>query len=127
LDRLSECVREVKAIKEKVYIPSTAVFGGTDFIEDKHRYGVEHSALVRQLLATVRNATSVLDDRLFIADALERHEIKKRWAKLEKIATRRGAFSPPSASEERFDSVEFDLAWEKLATDIRHIAIEDIG
>jgi len=83
--------------------------------------------LVRQLLATVRNATSVLDDRLFIADALERHEIKKRWAKIEKIAMRRGAFSPPSASEEKFDSVEFDLAWEKLATDIRHIAIEDIG
>jgi len=129
LDILGACVQEVKTLKEKVYSRSKLIYGGTELMEEEYRESQERGALTRETLATLRTASKVLEDRLFIDEPLRKHRIREDWNHMQDMAVLLpGAFDPPADPEQkRFDPFEFEQKWQELATKIRRIAREDIG
>ena len=129
LDTLGACVQDIKTMKEKVYVRSKLVYGGTELMEEEYRESQERGSLTRQTLATLRTATRVFEDRLFIDEALKKHRIREDWNRMQDMAVLLpGAFSPPTDPEQkRFDPFEFEQKWQELADKIRRIAREDTG
>jgi len=138
LDVLGTCVQEIKSLKERTYIPRRAVSGvlgrqessaewAAQMADGMQQAAAERVSITRETLAALRSASKVLEDRLFIDEALRKHKIKEDWNQMQELAMLPGAFSPPANPEERrFDSIEFELRWQDLASKIRRIAREDI-
>jgi hypothetical protein len=129
LDALGECVQKIKGLKERVFISNRSSFDYSANTEEAERLrqSNESNLLNNQIIETLRGASKVLEDRLFIDAALRKHKVKERWARLEEMANRRGSFLPPAPNQPTFDSAAFSLAWQELANEIRHIAKQDIG
>ncbi len=83
------------------------------------------TSINQQVTSALLTASQALDDRLFINEALTKHNVRRDWIKIEEMAHRPGA-GQQSAQQTVFSTTEFATAWLELAKKLREIAAKDL-
>ena len=125
LDVLGTSVRQVKELKNYVFAPSGPVFGTEALLHESRQRSAEMTSINQQVTSALLTASQALDDRLFINEALTKHNVRRDWIKIEEMAHRPGA-GQQSAQQTVFSTTEFATAWLELAKKLREIAAKDL-